>query len=70
MNVKIYNGKLGRESWIADMEYDVCPVKGDLIEVGGNIETAEVYKVKQRIIGIPTSIDSVALFVEPYDWEI
>lgn len=69
MKVKIYKGKLGRESWIADMEYDVYPVKGDLIEVGDNIETAEVYKVKQRLIGIHTSTDSVSLFVELYDWE-
>lgn len=69
MNVKIYNGKLGRESWIADMEYEVAPCVGDLIEVGDNEEIAEVYEVKQRLIGLPDSLDNLALFVELYNWE-
>lgn len=69
MKVEVYKGRLGYESFLANMEYEVCPCKGDLIEVGETIEDSEVYKVNQRLIGILTSTDNVALFVEPYDWE-
>lgn len=65
MKVKIYLNKLGHESYLADMECTVIPCKGDLIEVGADVETAEVYKVKQRLV----AFDGISLFVEPYNWE-
>lgn len=71
MKVKIYLNKLGHESYLTTMDYNIAPLKGDLIEVGdpNNEESLEVYKVKQRLISAPETLDEYSLFVEPYNWE-
>lgn len=70
MKFKVYNGKLGRETWLADMEYPTVPHKGDLIAVGEDEASSDTYEVLQTFIAPDGFYDcNYSLFVKMYDWE-
>ena len=69
IEIKIYVGKLGNETYLTSVNgslFPQFPQKGDLIAVG-KFENAIVYKVKQTLFDYSTH--ECSLFVEEYDWE-
>ena len=74
--LKIYQGKLGYESWIADITIDdgfYIPHKGDLINIGDDNDST-VYQVRYTMFDYAdysdrnTSCD-IDVFVKEWEWE-
>ena len=65
--LKIYQGKLGYESWIADITIDdgfYIPHKGDLINIGDDNDST-VYQVRYTMFDYADYSDNVMPQMEP-----